>query len=262
MKLSADKLEILRGKVLLFDGFSGNEILMLLEHAKKRVLTDGDIIVEEGQIASSMSILIGGQASVQRTHRGGPETIAILEPGTTIGEMAMLDAAPRSARVIAKGDGVLLEIDPSLINLVDSHILQKLYRNLSIILVRRLRATNRRMESIAARTDHQVLDLDRLREIDLGGVDLSGVRAKRINLSSADLHTADLRDADLRGADLRGARLEGAKLTDPTNDPISRLDVAPPSADEENLAASSEHHWDRLMKSLAQRAKGGRPKEP
>ena len=257
MKLSFDKLEILRDKVLLFAGFSSNEILILLEHAKRRVLSDKDIIVEEGQTASTMSILIAGQANVQRTHLGNLEIIAILEPGATIGEMAMIDAAPRSARVVAKGDGVLLEIDPNLMDLVDSQVLHKLYRNLSIILVRRLRATNRRMESIAARPSPRGPDLQRLKEIDLTGIDLTGARAKRVTLVGADLQSADLRDADLRGADLRGARLDGAKLTaNPTPRPAKEdpLENAEPPSN-----PPSEHHWDTLMKSLAKRAKTGRP---
>jgi CRP-like cAMP-binding protein len=262
MNLSADRLSILRDKVQLFEGFTGEEILAFLQHARKRGLADGDLLVSEGEAATSMFILISGQASVLREHADGPEVIAILEPGATIGEMAMLDAAPRSAKVLAKGDGVVLELDADMMNRVEGHILGKLYRNLSIILVRRLRVANRRMESIAARTTPRQIDYDRLRQSDLGGADLAGIRARRANLSGADLRDADLRDADLRGADLRGARLDGANLTETTvGRAVTTAELEAPESSG-STPDSTEHHWERLMKSLAQRAKTTQPKEP
>lgn len=255
MKLSADRLRILRERVLLFDDFRDEEILDLLQFAQKKGFTNGDVLVHENEKTTSIFIIISGQAEVIRDHHDGPEVLALLEPGSTVGEMAMVDGAPRSARVVARGDGVVLIVDASLVKNVENHILQKFYKNLSSILVRRLRAANKKMEAVAARglTD---ASLDKLKQADLSGVDLNGLRAKRINLAGADLRAADLRDADLRGADLRGARLDGANLAGASVSRARPLDVdTADSSAETDLNESTEHYWERLMKSLAQRAK-------
>ena len=103
MRLSADRLRILRERVLLFDGFSDEDILALLDYSDRRGLVDGEVVVDEGEESHSMFILISGHAVVLREHHDGTEVLAQLEPGATLGEMAMLDIAPRSARVVAKG---------------------------------------------------------------------------------------------------------------------------------------------------------------
>ena len=151
MRLSADRLRILRERVLLFDGFSDEDILALLDYSDRRGLVDGEVVVDEGEESHSMFILISGHAVVLREHHDGTEVLAQLEPGATLGEMAMLDIAPRSARVVAKGDGVALVFDPSLLDRAPDNIRSKLYRNLSVILVRRLRLANRRMETLSTK---------------------------------------------------------------------------------------------------------------
>jgi len=255
MKLSADRLQILRERVLLFEGFSDENILTLLDYSQRRGLVDGEVLVEEGEQSQSMFILISGQAAVVRDHHDGPEILAQLEPGATIGEMAMLDTAPRSARVVARGDGVALIFDASLLDRAPDHIRSKLYRNLSIILVRRLRLANRRMESLATKSAVGI-ELDNLRNLDLSGINLANIRGKRMDLSGADLRGASLKDADLRGADLSGARMDGAHLQ---NVDVSRartrddMPVVRPSS--EIYESGTEHHWESLMKSLAKRAK-------
>ena len=98
--------------------------------------------------------------------------------------------------------------------------------------------------------------LDRLSRVDLSGRNLDGVRAKRIRLVGADLRSADLRDADLRGANLTGARLDGATLTDGDHSTRNRTGVAAGQDDASRaVEESTEHYWERLMKSLAQRAR-------
>ena len=112
LSLSPERLQVLQDRVLLFDGFSGDEVMQLLQHANKKTIGDGELIVEEGLDARSMFILISGQAVVSRQHGSQVETLAILEPGATVGEMAMVDSAPRSAQVAARGTAIVLEFGP------------------------------------------------------------------------------------------------------------------------------------------------------
>ncbi len=256
LNLSPERLSVLQERVLLFEGFSAEEVMQLLQHATKRTIGDNEVIVEEGVEAQSMFILISGQAVVTREHGGKKEVLAQLEPGATVGEMATVDAAPRSARVAARGTAVVLEFDQAALVHASHALLQKLYRNLAVILARRLRAANRRMEAIAARGDTGLSE-SQVKQSDLSGMDLTGARAKRTKLIGADLRGADLRDADLRGADLRGSRLDGADLRD-TEIMTARIrdHSIPPQETEDVSPEETEHHWESLMKSLAQRAKG------
>lgn len=255
LSLSPERLRVLQDRVLLFDGFSGDEVMQLLQHANKKTIGDGELIVEEGLEARLMYILISGQAVVSRQHGHQAETLAILEPGATVGEMAMVDSAPRSAQVAARGTAIVLEFGPDALSPAPTVLLQKLYRNLSIILARRLRSANKRMETIAAREGTGSLTEAQVRQMDLSGMDLTGARAKRTKLAGADLRGADLRDADLRGADLRGSRFDGADLRE-TDLMTARLkDFTVPPAEGPTAPEQTEQHWETLMKSLAQRAR-------
>ncbi|MEE2786422.1 MAG: cyclic nucleotide-binding domain-containing protein [Myxococcota bacterium] len=256
--LSTEKLKVLQERVLLFEGLSLAQTMHILQKTEKRLLRDGDVITDEHEIADTMFILISGQAVVTRDHSQKKETLAILEPGSTVGEMAIIDRSKRSARVIAKGDTVILELSHEIIDDFPTEILQRLYRNFAVILARRVRSANARMAKIAARPEQLAMTDDTLRQIDISGWDIGGIRAKRAKMIGADFRGVDLRDADLRGADLRGARLDGADLRD-TVMSSARLGEEHPSLPDglEVESEDEQQSWEDLMKSLAKRAKGG-----
>ena len=72
---------------------------------------------------------------------GGERILAILGPGTLVGELAMIDAQPRSASVTAARDSELSFISRSRVRAVaDAN--PEVYRHIVKLLVRRLRDTN------------------------------------------------------------------------------------------------------------------------
>ena len=249
---STESLNILRSKVLLFEAFSLTEVMQLLQRARQRLLSPGYVMIEEGSTTSSMFIIIRGRAIVSRAGFDERQTLAVLEPGSTVGEMAIIDQAPRSARVVSEGETAVIELDAEALSELPPPLLRKMYRNLAVILARRLRQAN---ESQTEDTMFAI-DADQLRRTEISGWNLSGLKARGTDLSCADLRRADLRDADLRGADLRGVRLDGADLrqtdmntamyTDPTTRPPDPRTDAPQGV---------QDSWEQLMKSLATRAK-------
>lgn len=67
----------------------------------------GESIIEEGSNESWMFVLVTGKA---RVHVRGVE-VAQIDPGDTIGELALIDPAPRAAAVTATEPSLLFRID-------------------------------------------------------------------------------------------------------------------------------------------------------
>jgi CRP/FNR family transcriptional regulator, cyclic AMP receptor protein len=71
------------------------------------VMPRGAVIFAEGEDGSTMFVLIEGRANISV----GGETLESAEPGTLLGEMALVSSAPRSATVVAVTDCKLVPID-------------------------------------------------------------------------------------------------------------------------------------------------------
>ena len=213
MSFSLERMQLLRDRIRFFEGLSFSELRQILQKARRKHLHDGQLILRQGAPATRMYVIISGQVRVTRNDGEGEEDIAVLPPGTTVGEMAFVDASPRSAQAVARGETLVLEFGRELMFGVSSAVIRKLFRNLAAIIAGRLRTTT---ELVNARADEQAPALagKNLTGTDLSGCILAGVPAREADLRGADLRGADMRGADLRGVDLRGARMEGAVLDD------------------------------------------------
>jgi CRP-like cAMP-binding protein len=67
----------------------------------------GTTIFEEGEPSDAMYVMLAGELEL---HRGG-RAFETLTAGTIVGEMAMIDKAPRSATAIAKTNCRLVPMD-------------------------------------------------------------------------------------------------------------------------------------------------------
>lgn len=82
----------------------------LAEEGQTKNLETGSLLMAEGQQATDLYILLQGQMEVMAPMDQDWIRVAELGPGTAIGEMAFLDDAPRSARVMASTQCSLLQI--------------------------------------------------------------------------------------------------------------------------------------------------------
>ena len=72
-------------------------------------LAAGEILFRQGDPGDSMYLLLQGRLSVQLTHQDGTQTqLAELDPGSPVGEMALLTGQPRSASVLALTESELI----------------------------------------------------------------------------------------------------------------------------------------------------------
>jgi CRP-like cAMP-binding protein len=102
---------------------------------KERQFRAGETIIREGDMGTSMFILIDGRVWVHRND----VNIAVLGSGDIFGELAALDRGARTASVTSMTDVVLLELDgTALYGLMSTHV--ELVRGLIRILCNRVRS--------------------------------------------------------------------------------------------------------------------------
>jgi CRP/FNR family cyclic AMP-dependent transcriptional regulator len=85
---------------------SFTEMLMFAE-TNPRAYAEGEVVFSEGDKATHMYIVREGEVELRR----GGELIEMLGPGSIVGEMALIDPAPRSATVVAREGCRLVEVD-------------------------------------------------------------------------------------------------------------------------------------------------------
>ena len=96
----------------LFEGFTEDELLAVIQALRLLSFGPGDVIVTEGEPGQSVFILAGGTVKVfVRTPVGHDVPVSVLGEGSFFGEMSTLSGQPRSATVTAASPCDLLELD-------------------------------------------------------------------------------------------------------------------------------------------------------
>ena len=134
---------------ILFSGFEEGDIVKLLKAYGSEQAKRGDIIFKEGEEGSKLYFLVSGRVKIGKSLGDEEEVLAILEPGSCFGEMALIDQSPRSATVTAETDCLLFSIDDGFLRETDLELQLKLYKNFARLLSERLRRTNGRVVELA-----------------------------------------------------------------------------------------------------------------
>lgn len=146
----------------LFDGLSPERRARIAGLVEQRDVEPGTVLVREGDTAVELILIRKGSVAVTKRGAAGDQRIATLSDGATLGEMALVDHAPRSATARAVGPtrvGFLALADLERLAEADPGIERQMLRNLAGVLSRRLRFTNQ--TTVAAL--EQQLELERTR---------------------------------------------------------------------------------------------------
>lgn len=76
----------------------------------RRTFRAGSFILREGEEGDAAYIVVAGKCQIQKDLPGGAEVLQTVGPGAVFGEMAILDAGPRTASVVAVEDTVVLVV--------------------------------------------------------------------------------------------------------------------------------------------------------
>ncbi len=142
-------------RIGLFGGLDEDSLALLASELPVSRVEAGRDVVREGEPATDMFVVLGGEVEVfKRTPDGSEARVAVLGPGDWFGEMAILDVQPRSATVRAVAPSLLLRVTAD-------HVERLLYRrdprayailimNVARELSRRLRVADHLMAQLLA----------------------------------------------------------------------------------------------------------------
>ncbi len=133
------------GDIGLFGGLDDATLEVLATELAPFKVEVGQVVVEEGETAREMFVVISGELEVvKKGPRGGEARVALFGPGDWFGEMSILDVGPRSATVRSVAPTLLLKItnedverllyrrDPKAYSLLIMNIARELSRRLRV----------------------------------------------------------------------------------------------------------------------------------
>lgn len=216
MQLSKELFIKLKESVAFFASFTTGELVALLKLAKSETYNDGEVVFKENTRGDKMYIILNGTVRISKNiGNKKEEVLAKLTPGACFGEMGIIDHSPRSASAIVEGGtAVLLSIEEKLLSEHNLLLAYKLYRNFSVVLAERLRATTNKYQDAVAgdrNASSQVKTLLKKR-LEKGG-SLAGTNLKGADLSEVFMNNANLEESVLVNAKLSGIKCKGTNFS-------------------------------------------------
>lgn len=104
----------------VFKFLDEHEIEALCDYLDLRKLSDGDALMEENQEGDFMGFLVNGRLAVKKETRfpGKYILLAILDPGTMVGELSIMECCRRNATVVAMEGAELLILTRERLNAI------------------------------------------------------------------------------------------------------------------------------------------------
>jgi len=95
----------------MFSGLSPEDLEKIAEVADEFLYSNQDLLCSEGEPGNTLFIIATGKVDVIKRQGSQENVLATHGPGEYVGEMAILESAPRSATLKANGDARVLVID-------------------------------------------------------------------------------------------------------------------------------------------------------
>jgi len=92
--------------VAIFDALEPEDLALVARAGRESWFAPNETLCREGEIGDEVFVLLDGEVSVLKRVDDADQVVAVEGPGTVIGELAVLDPAPRNATVVASFGGV------------------------------------------------------------------------------------------------------------------------------------------------------------
>jgi CRP-like cAMP-binding protein len=143
----ADLLISIPRNIAMFDRLDEEELRIVSKYMNYRDVEPGETVFKEGDKGAYMCFVAEGELEILKMDQAGESVvITTLQPGASIGEMAVIDNFPRSATVRAKTKGTLLTLSRYSFDTIlkqQPPIGIKLFQSLSRLLCLHLRKTSK-----------------------------------------------------------------------------------------------------------------------
>jgi CRP-like cAMP-binding protein len=151
--VSAEKREVIR-RVRAFSGLSDEDCDAVLGVLRAQRGNPGDTLFREGDPGDALMMVLDGELVARaRTQSGTEEEVARLGPGEVVGEMAFIDAEPRSATVSTPGGATVLTFTRAAMSALKKsapRVAAAIQRNVLVDVARRLRDAGEKLSDGAA----------------------------------------------------------------------------------------------------------------
>lgn len=139
-------------------GLSEQDLARLSSVAPARVWQDRALLCHEGDAGSSCFLVVAGEIDVVRTMRSKRRRLATLSHGSLVGQAALVDHAPRSASLRARGTVVAFELHRGTFERLLSQaspLALRFQEEIAIQGIRQLRSANQRLSALFAKQPSQ-----------------------------------------------------------------------------------------------------------
>ncbi len=143
----ASMIDKLLPKLEVFNFLEGDDYKVIEKYMFTHEYEKGAYIFKEGTHGAYMFFIINGEVEVIKQFDTAKHVIATLSQGRSVGEMSLIDGAPRSATARAKTDLKLIVLkreDFNTLNEEHPAIANKVLMGISTLLSSSLRETNNR----------------------------------------------------------------------------------------------------------------------
>ena len=216
-------------KVPLFEDLPEADLLRICEDVEEMPLSSGEQLFAEGATGDRAYVIMEGQLEILKASSGRDVLLAVREPGEVVGEMALLEEAPRMASARARTDSVLLAIrKKQLDELLDTS--SSAARAMFRVILGRLRATegtlrqSEKMAQLGTLTAGVAHELNNPAAAVKRGADQTHDAIVQLGQAQTRLGRLDLTDAQQETLDGLAERARERATLPPDMDAIARSD--------------------------------------
>lgn len=108
-------------------------------------------LFEQGSIGTSCFLILTGEVEVLKSTGATTELLGVLKAGSFVGQIALIDHAPRSASVVARSEAIVLAVDRDVFDRLvasQSPLALRFQEQVAIAGIRQLRAATNRLREL------------------------------------------------------------------------------------------------------------------